>query len=105
MKKELEDWAETMNKLSAEIEKLNAIFNNPDCALKDAIDSLQVKYTCAVAEKIGDRWELLLWYWQENDMGINGWKAGYKDGELMEIKDLSALEDLIRIFSRIEPIY
>ncbi len=105
MKKELEDWAETINKLSVEVEKLNAIFNNHDCALINAIDSLQVKYTCAVAEKIGDRWELLLWYWQENDMGKGGRLAGCKGYELMEIKDLSSLEDLIGIFSRIEPIY
>ena len=91
----LEKWQQTIVETDYQVERLQNFLGIVSCDLTNAYEKLQIEYTHAIAEKIGDtgaHW--LLWFWLDNGMGKKELGAGY-DGNINPVTGLHALEDLI----------
>ena len=72
IKKEIEDWQETMQNMDAQFNALDRVLGlSYESPFFNAITKMQSKYTKAVARSVGDESDWLLWYWMDNDFGEN----------------------------------
>jgi len=91
----LEQWQKNILSTDKQVIALHEMFDCGECALITVFEKLQIAYTEAIAEKIGDddaTW--LMWYWLDNDMGKGGLNGGY-DGATKPITSLQELSELI----------
>lgn len=98
----LKVWHKTMSDIDAECERLSSIFNGAcESDLFRAIYEVQDQYTKLVSESVGDKSEMLNWYWLDNNMGKNGYEVRIGENYTF-VRSLEDLETVIKLVGEAE---
>ena len=88
----LTEWADEIKKADAIIDPISEVLGlSVECPIHHAVWALQAAYTKAVRELVGDKWEWLDWYANENKFGEKGYGAGISSDD----RPIKSLEDLL----------
>lgn len=91
----IEEWQKAIQRSDAlMLPAVNALRLPPESPPWVAVQALQATLTTVCAALVDDKYEWLVWYWQENDMGARGHEAG-PTGNTRPIKTIDDLLWLI----------
>jgi hypothetical protein len=88
----LTEWADEIQKADAIIDPISEVLGlSVESPIHQAVWDLQTAYTKAVSKLVGDKWEWLDWYANENKFGEKGLGAGMSGNN----RPIKSLEDLL----------
>ena len=96
IKEILTKW-ETDIKRSEDFLRESAALLGDGNAVEEEINLLQCALTDSVSDYIGDKCQVLNWYWLDNHFGAKGLEAGI-NGEFSEIKNI---DDLVATINKV----
>lgn len=89
----LKEWERNIKASDEVLNRLYEFFGYCTGPIEKSISSLQRDYTDAISKLVGDTEDSLWWYWTDNDMGANGYEAGFYG----DPKPITSIEQLLEL--------